>query len=288
MEIDKVLRNVPDYKVFFTVDEFNKNSEELVEEFPGEASFVSLGRSGKGEEISALKIGEGSFNAVLVGGIHPFEPVGSLMQDYLSRTLLENPEYLKDLDVSWTLIKCIDPDRMKMNEGWFKEPRTPLNFVKNLYRPALRHQVSCNFPIEYKTWIWNNILPETQCLMDYIDAYETNLMFELHNSWLSGTWYRITKDCPPLYPVFRELSVKEKIPLNARNGSMISKPTSLYSSIEEMYERIFKNVNDSRIQMHGVSPVYYTMERWNSLDCYVKYPTSSTQELRMKAYRAPQ
>ena len=246
----------------------------MKEEYPEDVSLFSIGKSGNDEEIMAFRIGEGSLSVMLVGGIHPFEFIGSMMQEYLSHALVEDPELLHDLDVSWTFIKCSDPDRMRINEKCVKEPRTPLNFTSNWFRPALKHQVSCNFPVEYKTWVWKDILPETRCLMDIIDKERVDLLYSLHKNFLSSTWFRVSRECPSLYDKYRQLSTREKIPLQAVNERNVSPSIYLYEGYQKTYDELEKKgIADPAEQLrHGVGPTDYARDRWGAFGLLCEAP----------------
>lgn len=84
MDLEELLRYVPDYREFMTVDELNTSSQRLADEHD-HVEFFRIGESTEGEPISALKIGEGSRNALPFGFPHPNEPIGSMTLEYLSR-----------------------------------------------------------------------------------------------------------------------------------------------------------------------------------------------------------
>jgi len=121
---DKVVEEVPDYKAFHKVDELNASSEKLAHKYPDKVKLFEIGSSRKGEKIKALKIGRGEKAALLFGFPHPNEPIGSMTLEYLSWRLVEDRS-LGKLDFTWYIVKCIDPDGARLNEGWFEGPFTP-------------------------------------------------------------------------------------------------------------------------------------------------------------------
>lgn len=147
---DKIVDEVPDYKAFYAIDELNASSERLARKHPSKVDVFYIGRSRKGEGTKALRIGKGRKTALLFGFPHPNEPIGSMTLEYLSGRLAED-NTLDKLDFTWYIIKCIDPDGARLNEGWFKGPYTPLNYALNYYRPPGYQQIEWTFPIEYKT-----------------------------------------------------------------------------------------------------------------------------------------
>jgi len=107
---------VPEYKAFYTIDELNASSEKLAHKYPDKVKIFEIGRSRKGEKIRALRIGKGKKTALLFGFPHPNEPIGSMTLEYLSWRLAED-KGLGKLDFTWYIVKCIDPDGARLNEG---------------------------------------------------------------------------------------------------------------------------------------------------------------------------
>jgi len=210
---DDALDGVPDYKAFCTVDELNASSEKLAREYPDRAKISVIGKSRKGRQINALRIGKGRKTALLFGFPHPNEPIGSMTLEYLSWRLAED-EALDKLDFTWYIVKCIDTDGAKLNEGWFKGPFTPLNYALNRYRPPSYQQIEWTFPIKYKTLVWNRPIPETKALMRIIDDAKPQFMYSLHNSSFGGVYFYVSASCKPLYSKFQGLVEKEKLPLH--------------------------------------------------------------------------
>ena len=54
MNFEHLLNNIPDYKVFLTVDEMNESSRRLAADYPDLVTMWEAGRSTKGEPIYAL------------------------------------------------------------------------------------------------------------------------------------------------------------------------------------------------------------------------------------------
>ncbi len=134
---ESIVRDIPDYNTFFTVDELNASSEKLVRKHPKKVKILEIGKSRKGEKIKALRIGKGRRTALLFGFPHPNEPIGSMTLEYLSWRLAEDRS-LNELNYTWYIVKCADPDGARLNESWFKGPFTLLNYALNYYRPTTR------------------------------------------------------------------------------------------------------------------------------------------------------
>jgi hypothetical protein len=210
---ESIIDEVPTYKSFYTVNELKSSSEKLARKYPEKVKILEIGRSRKGEKIDALKIGEGKKSALLFGFPHPDEPIGSMMLEYLAQRLAEN-SFLDKLDFTWYIVKCIDPDGARLNEGWFKGPFTPKHFALNYYRPPGYQQVEWNFPIKYKTLCWDKPIPETNALMKIVDDARPSFMYSLHNSGFGGVYFYVSEPCRPLYPKLQNLARKEHLPLH--------------------------------------------------------------------------
>lgn len=242
---DDLLDAIPDYKNFLTVNELNFSSEELARQYPDRVKFTRIGRARSGEEIKALKIGNGRKTAIMFGFPHPNEPIGSMTLEYLSRSLVEDSS-LDRLDYTWHIVKCIDPDGARLNEGWFKGRLTPLKYVLGYYRSPVQQQVEWTFPIEYKTLIWKRPMPETKALMNLIDTVRPTFMYSLHNCGFGGVYFFLTEPCKPLYPIFHEIVNNEGLP--EHNGEPESPYMKRYSraifqspTIAQEYEYLKKN-----------------------------------------------
>ena len=218
--IPDVIAGVPDYQAFLTVDELNESSRRLAVEYPETVSIRRAGTSRAGDEIPLLRIGNGSRVAFLFGCPHPNEPIGTMMLEYLTRRLAEDDVLRAALGYTWYVIKCIDPDGTRRNEGWFKGPFTPTHYALNFYRPASFEQTEWTFPIKYKTLDWTTPIPETKALMDVIREVRPDFMFSLHNSGFGGVYYYVSDECPPMYPVFARLARDQGLPLSLGEPEM--------------------------------------------------------------------
>ena len=212
--IQEAIKRVPHYTCFMTLEELNRSTLHLAEEYPDQVEVFKAGVSREGKEILALKIGEGRNVALLFGCPHPNEPVGTLMLEYLARRLVEDEELREELDYTWLIVKVADPDGLKLNEGWLKGPFTILNYAKNYYRPAGNKQVEWTFPIEYKSLKFDEPLPETRALMKLIDGWKPDFIYSLHNAGFGGVYYYISEKAPLLYPIYSKIVEDEDLPLS--------------------------------------------------------------------------
>ena len=211
--LEDLLKGVPDYTRFYTVDELDQRSEALAAKYPDAVELVELGASRKGTPIRSLKIGSGEKAALMFGCPHPNEPIGAMMLDYISGRLASDADLRRELDYTWYIIKCIDPDGTRLNEGWFAGPFNIETYVRNFYRPPGYQQVEWTFPIHYKTLNFDRPLPETQCLIKIIDNERPRFMYSLHNAGFGGAYWYITGAVPKLHARFHELAKTRNIPL---------------------------------------------------------------------------
>ena len=256
---------VPDYEEFLTVDELNASSQALADEYK-HVEFFRVGESTEGEPISALRIGDGPRNALLFGFPHPNEPIGSMTLEYLSRRLAEDDTLREELGYAWYIVKCIDPDGARLNEGWFKGEFTPLRYALNYYRPPGKNQVEWTFPIDYKTLHFHSPLPETRALMRLIDEHRPDFMYSLHNAGFCGVYWYIGEELPSLYPRLHELVNGQGLPLH------MGEPETPF--IEKLDDAIFR--------MFGIEESYDFNEEHSDVDpaTIIENGTSSHGYLR--------
>jgi len=209
-----ILNDVPDYQVFLTVDELKASTHQLANRHPNTVEILPIGHSRQGDPIEAIKIGHGPREALLFAMPHPNEPIGSMMLEYLSLRLAEDEALRESLGYTWYLIKCVDPDGTRLNEGWFKGPFSIENYARHYYRPPSFQQVAWTFPIEYKTLRFHDPLPETQALMALIRQVQPDFMYSLHNSDFGGVYFYIWEEAPPLYEPFHKLVKSQDLPLH--------------------------------------------------------------------------
>ena len=213
-DILSILDDVPDYQVFLTVDELKASTRQLANRHPNTVEVLSIGHSRRSDPIEALRIGNGSSKALLFAMPHPNEPIGSMMLEYLSLRLAEDDALRQSLGYTWYMIKCVDPDGTRLNEGWFKGPFSVDNYARHYYRPPSSQQVAWTFPIDYKTLHFHDPLPETQALMALIEEVRPDFMYSLHNSDFGGVYFYIWDEAPLLYKPFHKLVESQGLPLH--------------------------------------------------------------------------
>ncbi|MEW6523380.1 MAG: M14 family zinc carboxypeptidase [Bacillota bacterium] len=211
--ISKALQEIPDYQTFLTVDQLAASTRRLAQTHPKTVERLVIGHSRQGEPIEALKVGNGPRRAVLFGCPHPNEPIGAMMLEYLGQRLAEDKPLCDGLGFTWYLVKCIDPDGTRLNQGWFKGPFSPGHYARHYYRPPSHQQVEWTFPVHYKDLEFDRPLPETRALMSLLERTRPHLVYSLHNAGFGGVYYYLSDPAPALYPVLHRLPEKEGLPL---------------------------------------------------------------------------
>jgi hypothetical protein len=219
-DVVSILDDVPDYGVFLTVDELKASTHQLAKGYPNAVEIQPIGQSRRGDPIDAIKIGNGRRQALLFAMPHPNEPIGSMMLEYLSLRLARDDALRESLGYTWYLVKCIDPDGTRLNEGWFKGPFSIGNYARHYYRPPAYQQVAWTFPIDYKTLHFHDPPPETQALMALIERVRPDFMYSLHNSDFGGVYFYIWEEAPPLYEPFHRLVESQGLPLHLGEPEM--------------------------------------------------------------------
>lgn len=221
IDLSPILDNVPRWDRFLTVDEQNVETRKLAEEYES-VELLELGPSTMGEQILCLKIGEGRFNAFIHGFPNSEEPYGGNHLTYLSRALAENPQVTEQLDYTWYLIKCSDPDAARRNEEFQKGPLDPLNFSLNYYRTP--HSITPDgcFPFRYGPLDLNNPTAETRAMMKLIDNVKMSFLSSLHMMKWGGITYMVPHRCPELYADLQNSAKRFNIFLRKRPGTMLA------------------------------------------------------------------
>lgn len=186
-----------------TYEELEASTDALVRDYKDIVRVAEVGRSRCGEKIRAVIIGKGSRTALLFGAPHPNEPIGTLTLEYLTKVAASDEAVRKALDYTWVIVKVVDIDGLKMNEGWFKKPFSVRTYAENYYRPAGNVQIEWSFPIKYKKYYFGNLTPGTKALMNLMDTYKPDFVYSLYNTGFGGVNYYITTEAPLLYPIFQ-------------------------------------------------------------------------------------
>jgi hypothetical protein len=217
--ISHLLSSVPDYQIFLTVDELNASSAKLVKMHPKVARLEPIGHSTNAEVIHMLRIGHGSEQLLFFACPHPNEPIGAMTLEALSNQLVSDAK-LRGERYTWNLIKCIDPDGTRLNEGWFKGPFTITHYASEFYRPAAFDQAEWTFPIAYKKHTFFQPIPETVALMTVITGLRPRFIYSLHNAGMGGGYYYLAPHIPEIDSELRALMTDRGIPLSLGEPEM--------------------------------------------------------------------
>ena len=245
----EITSKVPSYSSYLSCEELDQNSLALAREFPSIVEIIRAGESREKRAINALRIGKGSNNILLYGFPNPEEPLGGLLLDYLSEALATNEKFLKETDCTWYLIKCVDPDGAKLNEGYLKGPLTPTNFAKNYYRTPNYLTGELNFPFRFGNILnLNNPVPETWALMRIMSGIEFRFISSLHVMKFGEMTFEVSRPCPEIYSQLQIIAKENNIPLRKRFGDIVAPGIQLANYMTPA-------ANYVRMTMSGLSPL---------------------------------
>ncbi|MEA2585825.1 MAG: hypothetical protein QOF33_3910 [Thermomicrobiales bacterium] len=211
--IDRLIDDVPPMERYYRVAELDARADDLAAAYPEAVRVERIGTSRAGHPIRMMTIGDGPIPALLFGCPHPNEPIGAQMLDHLARVLAQDADLRERLPFTWYLIPCVDPDGTKLNEGWFDDPGSLLNYARHFYRPPSQEQVEWTFPFAYRGHEWTTPLPETAAVAQAIRSLRPRFVYSLHNCGFGGVYYYLSRPMPDLHPVLRSLAVTHGLPL---------------------------------------------------------------------------
>lgn len=192
IDVHRVLNDIPHFETFCSVAKLHG----LVEELRNDARFTvrTEGTSVEGRPIHHVICGKGVVKALVVAFPHCKEPIGGLTVFSLLRLLQQGNPSLLGADVEWHVVPCIDPDGAILNEGWSQQPLSLETYMKNFYVQAPRDQVDTSFPLEYKKLTWQDPSKEATILRKILDDVRPDFFYSLHNAWIGGAFYFISRD----------------------------------------------------------------------------------------------
>ena len=212
--IAEEMATVPDARAFPGADALERGLLELSGRYPDTVTHRRVGTSRLGDPITAVQIGDGPRHALVFGLPHPNEPVGGLTALHLAERLAASPELRRRFGLTFTIVACIDPDGLRLNEGWLNGPYTRTHYARHFFRPAGDRQIEWTFPVTYKTLYFDATLPETDALIRLIDRLRPELMVSLHNSELGGAYFYLSRPMPALYPDLQAIPELAGLPLD--------------------------------------------------------------------------
>jgi hypothetical protein len=221
-DLSDFLRDIPNWTRYYTVDELHVKAAELADTYPDEVTLMNLGKSTNGETIDCLKVGDCRYNALVHGFPNSEEPIGGVLLDYLARRLAEDDEVREELDYTWYLIGCSDPDGARLCEDFQVGPQTPINFSLNYYRTPTNLTPEWCFPFRFGPLDLDNPVPETQALMSLMDRKDFHFVSSLHQMKWGGITYQVPHACPELYGSLWESARRFNIFPRKRPGTTLA------------------------------------------------------------------
>jgi hypothetical protein len=209
---------VPEFDRFAGVDELVAAMREIAREHPELAEMRRIGTSRDGEPLWSLTIRGGEEQVLVVGGVHPNEPIGGLSALHLARSLVEDDGLRLEWGCTWHVVTCIDPDGTRLNEPWFEPPLTMAKYGRSFYRPATDEQVEWSFPFAHKKTEFDRVMPETEALRGLIDETRPIMLCSLHNGEYGGVFYYLSRTSPRLNEQLTTLPSRFGLPLHTGEG----------------------------------------------------------------------
>ena len=261
---------VPDYQAFAGVDELHAGLRAIAERHPDVATLRRCGSSRQGNPLWCLTIEpgvDGAPEALAFGLPHPNEPIGGLTALHLAERLCADRALRERLGHRWRIVDCVDPDGLRLNEGWLRGPFTHAHYARHFYRPAGRDQVEWTFPVNHEQAYFDEPIPETQALMRLIDEHRPALIASLHNSELGGAYYWLSRAEPALHPVLQQVPEHLGIPLDrgepeAPDLTLLADAIYEAAPLATVYERTLSS--GGQWLFEGGSTTWYA-GRWGSL-----------------------
>ncbi|MGL3198454.1 MULTISPECIES: M14 family zinc carboxypeptidase [Curtobacterium] len=254
----RLAAEVPDRDGFPLVDDLHAAFDALAAAHPEQVTVTRIGTSRLGEPLHSYRIGSGSHAAVIVGGVHPNEPIGSWTALHLATWLLEDAATAATLDATWHIVPTIDPDGMRLNEAWFHDPHDRVSYARHFHRPAPDSQVEWTFPNNYRSVYFDQVLPETLAFMRLIDDTRPDLLVSLHNGEMGGVYYYLSEDLPDVVDTLHAVPTALGLPLDTGEPESphlrtLAPAVFAMDGVEVAYEYLEGLGVDPREHIHGGS-----------------------------------
>ncbi|MBA8794192.1 hypothetical protein FHX74_001797 [Friedmanniella endophytica] len=271
---------------FWSVDELADRFDRLAEQHPGRVSRRRIGTSRLGEPIHVYTVdgrevagqaGSADREHLLVGGVHPNEPIGFHTAHELASTVLTDQALRRAVPARWHVVPCVDPDGARMNERWYADPSDRNFYARWFYRPAPDEQVEWSFPTDYRDAYFDAMMPEALALMRLIDAVRPDLYVSLHNGEFGGVYYYLSRRVPSLTETLHAVPASLGLPLD------VGEPESPYlqtyapaifgtGTIADAYDYLDRLGLDAAAQISGSSSGEYAAQRHGTLGLVAELP----------------
>lgn len=202
--------SVPEIAAFAGTSELAAETDRLASRYPTGISSRVIGHSAGQEPLTCLTIDGGAAarrHALVYGLPHPNEPVGGLTSLHLAARLAADQGLRERLGVTWHIVPNIDPDGLRLNDGWLRGPFTRAHYSRNIFRPAFDEQIDWRFPLGSESGEDREAgrPSETRALMRLIDTYRPSLLASLHNAEQGDVYYYLSRDEPELISKLQRL-----------------------------------------------------------------------------------
>jgi hypothetical protein len=174
-----------------TIDELEANTRQLAGD--ARVGITRLGESRLGRPIDMISIGDGDRDALIVGVPHPNEPAGAVTIERMIALLLTDETQRRGY--RWHFIKAIDPEGLKLNQGWLKS-RTLAGYFDDFFRPALHRQGETTFPLDVPEAHFDASVPENHAWRRAFELTRPALHASLHHCDYGGVFYSLSRALP--------------------------------------------------------------------------------------------
>lgn len=187
--LQDAVKAVPDLSVVPSFARMVANTQAMAMRFPDLVDVTRVGVSAQGIPIDMISIGDGQRSALFVGAPHPNEVVGCLLIEHLIDRLCTDPLLRQDLGYRCHFIKAIEPDALRLNEGWFCAPGDLQRYYDNYYRPPLDQQAEYAFPFGHDDRWTRHPMPENLAWRTAIELAQPDFLCSLHNAEFGGAHF---------------------------------------------------------------------------------------------------
>jgi len=260
MDRDELLSSIPDIPSFATLEDLGRRVRSLLQRYPEVIGTVTLGFSRLRRPLRALRIGEGHHTVIILGFLHPHEPIGGISSLYLAEQLASHASLRRSRDVTWYIIPYADPDGAHQNERWFRRPFRPIDYARHVYCPPYHQNIEWTFPVRYDSLSFTRPLPETKALLALIERVHPDLIISLQSTLFGGIAFHLSQPVHELYHPLRAAVADSGLPLHSgEHGLPFAQP--LNQGIYRMataatiyqYYRTYGDEDPARVWQAGTS-----------------------------------
>jgi hypothetical protein len=202
---------------YLSIDELDANTQVLRGD--PRVTIARVGTSRSDRPIEMITIGEGDRDALIVGAPHPNEPAGTITVERMIALLLENEAQRRGY--RWHFIKAIDPEGLRLNEGWLKAPRTIGNYLEHVFRPALHRQPETTFPLHTSEFHFDRSTPENEAWQRAFALTKPCLHASLHHCDFGGVFYSLSRALPQAIEGLDNAAARTGLGINSGSGGVM-------------------------------------------------------------------